>query len=254
VRWIIPTHVHLDHAGGAGQLMQACNNAQLVVHPKGLPHMIDPTKLQAGATAVYGEAAFARDYDTLLPIAAERCLAAEDGQTFALGKRQLTFVHTAGHANHHGCIYDNYSGYLFTGDTFGLGYRELAQNTPYIVATTSPVAFDPDAWLDSLKRMMALKPQAVCLTHFGKYEQPDKLLPELINSIQAHRQIALDEEKQPTNGRPERLLQAVEKLLFSGAKPQPSLADSSIRKLLAGDAKLNAQGLEIWLSRRAKRQ
>jgi len=254
VRWIIPTHVHLDHAGGAGHLMQHCPNAQLVVHPKGLPHMIDPSKLQAGATAVYGEAAFSRDYDQLLPIDADRCIAAENGQNLALGGRSLTFIYTAGHANHHGCIHDDKSGYLFTGDTFGLAYRELAENTPYIIATTSPVAFDPEAWFGSLERMMALEPSAVCLTHYGKYDDPSTLLPQLLSSIQAHQQIALNEEENATEGRQERLLKAVENLLITGAQKHTGLAQKSLIELLKGDVTLNAQGLEIWLARRAKRR
>ena len=122
VRYVMPTHVHLDHAGGAGQLMQTCPNATLVVHPKGLPHMLDPSKLQAGATAVYGEEAFQRDFGELLPIPEERTIAASDLQSFELGRRKLQFLDTPGHANHHGCIFDHQSGYLLHGDTFGLGY------------------------------------------------------------------------------------------------------------------------------------
>lgn len=254
VRWIIPTHVHLDHAGGAGRLMQLCANATLVTHPKGVPHMIDPSRLQAGATAVYGEAAFARDFGNLEPIPETRCIAAEDGQSFSLGDRSLRFIHTPGHANHHGCILDEHSGYLFTGDTFGLGYPELATPSPYIVATTTPVAFDPDAWEQSLDKLLALEPAAVCLTHFGKYAQPADLAPMLRESIRAHTEIALREEANPPEGREERLRKAVEHLLVDGAIAHSGLPREQVVALLGNDVTLNAQGLAVWLARRAKRR
>lgn len=254
VRWIIPTHVHLDHAGGAGRLMQLCPDATLATHPKGLPHMIDPSRLQAGATAVYGEAAFARDFGTLEAIPAERCMEAADGQEFALGERSLRYVHTPGHANHHGCILDSKSGYLFTGDSFGLGYRELAQAAPYIVATTTPVAFDPEAWFASLEHMLALDPSAVCLTHYGKYDAPAALAPMLRESIQAHVDIALAEEPDQTPGREQRLEQAVARLLVEGAMAHTGIGRGQAQAIYAGDITLNAQGLEVWLARRAKRR
>jgi glyoxylase-like metal-dependent hydrolase (beta-lactamase superfamily II) len=254
VRWIIPTHVHLDHAGGAGRLMRLCPNATLATHPHGLPHMIDPSRLEAGATAVYGEAAFARDFGTLQPIPVERCVEAADGQEFALGRRSLRYIHTPGHANHHGCILDSESAYLFTGDSFGLGYRELNQPTPHIVATTTPVAFDPDAWYASLERMLALDPAAVCLTHYGKYDDPAALAPMLRESIQAHVNIALAEEPDLTPGREQRLEEAVARLLVEGAMAHAGIGRDQAQAIYAGDITLNAQGLGVWLARRAKRR
>lgn len=254
VRWIVPTHVHLDHGGGAGQLMQACPNAQLVVHPSGHPHMVDPSRLQAGAIAVYGAEEFARDYGELVAVDQARAVAAADGQQFALGQRTLTFIHTPGHANHHGCIFDSASRYLFTGDTFGLGYQEFAEDSPYIIATSSPVAFDPDAWQQSLDRMLALQPVAVCLTHYGKHDDPAALAPTLRASIEAHRRIALDEEEQPLDGREQRLAAAVDELLVGGAVAHCGMAPERARELLWNDIRLNAQGLAVWLARRARRR
>ncbi len=254
VRWVIPTHVHLDHASGAGALMAACANAQLVAHPKGYPHLIDPSRLQAGAIAVYGEEAFQRDFGDLQPIDEARAIAAQDGQEFALGDSALKFIHTPGHANHHGCIFDTASRYLFTGDTFGLGYQEFAEPSPYLIATTTPVAFDPEAWFDSLDHMLALNPSAVCLTHFSKHDNPAALAPMLRQSIQAHKDIALAEEANPSEGRAERLRHAVDALLVNGATAQQEIDPGRARELLANDIELNAQGLEVWLARRAKKR
>lgn len=254
VRYVIPTHVHLDHAGGAGQLMRACPAATLIVHPKGQPHMIDPSKLQAGATAVYGEQAFQRDFGELLPIPEERTLAAADLQTFELGDRELQFLHTPGHANHHGCLFDHASGHLYTGDTFGLAYSEFrAGDGALIVATTTPVAFDPDAWMQSLDHMMALNPSACCVTHFGKIDKPAKRVDMLRESIQAHVAIALEEEKRPPEGREGRLMQAVERLLVGAGTAHSALPEDEVRQIFASDIELNAQGLQVWLARRAKR-
>jgi len=254
VRYVMPTHVHLDHAGGAGQLMQACPNATLVVHPKGQRHMIDPSKLQAGATAVYGEQAFARDFGTLLPIPEPRTLAAADRQCFELGARTLQFIDTPGHANHHGCIYDQHSAYLFTGDTFGLGYSEFWRHgKPLLLATTTPVAFDPDAWFSSLDHMMALNPEACCLTHYGKIEQPQAHVEMLRDSIRAHVQIALAEEPLDPEGRHERLHQAVARHMLDMGATHGALPADQILAILESDIELNAQGLAVWLARRAKK-
>lgn len=254
VRYLMPTHVHLDHAGGTGKLMQLCPNATLIIHPKGLQHMLDPSKLQAGATAVYGEEAFARDFGDLLPVPEDRSVAASDLQTFGLGERQLQFLDTPGHANHHGCIFDHASGYLYTGDTFGLGYREFRAGgrSPLLVATTTPVAFDPQAWFDSLEHMFALSPEACCLTHYGRIDQPESCLDMLRESIQAHVAIALAEEARSPEGRESRLRSEVERLLVDAGVAHAGLPADRVREIFSGDIELNAQGLAIWLTRRAK--
>jgi glyoxylase-like metal-dependent hydrolase (beta-lactamase superfamily II) len=254
VRYVMPTHVHLDHAGGAGALMAACPNATLVTHERGAPHMIDPSKLQAGATAVYGEHAFEQTFGNLVPVPTERVVAARDEQCFALGARRLRFADTPGHANHHGCLFDEDSRIWFTGDTFGLSYREFdADDRPMVLATTTPVAFDPDAWLASLDKLMAAEPAAMCLTHFGRVDQPATLVTQLRDSIQAHAGLALAEEPNGETGRARRLQQAVEALLLDQVqRHQPGMDVDQARQLLALDIELNAQGLHVWLKRRAK--
>lgn len=255
VRYIIPTHVHLDHASGAGALMRACPEARLIAHPKGLPHLIDPSKLQAGATAVYGEEAFQRDFGDLEPVSEERTRPASDLQSFPLGGRTLQFLHTPGHANHHGCLFDHESGFLYTGDTFGLGYGELrTPDGPLLVATTTPVAFDPDAWFESLDHMLAFNPEACCLTHFGKVDQPERYEEMLRASIQAHVDIALAEEPREQEGRDDRLREAVDRLLVDAGTAHSGLPAGEVRAIFEADIELNAQGLAIWLARRAKRR
>lgn len=254
VRYVMPTHVHLDHAGGAGALMAACPNATLVTHERGVPHMVDPTRLQAGASAVYGEQAFQATFGTLVPVPAERVIAAGDGQTFQLGARRIAFADTPGHANHHGCFFDEPSRLWFTGDTFGLSYREFDRDgEPLVLATTTPVAFDPDAWLASIDKLLAAAPTGMCLTHFGAVHQPQQLASQLRDSIRAHAQLAVSEQTHEEPGRAERLRRGVAELLLSEVHAhRPDLPAAVAHRLLALDIELNAQGLEIWLKRRAK--
>lgn len=254
VEYVIPTHVHLDHAGGAGTLMAACPNARLVIHPKGARHMIDPAKLTAGATAVYGEEAFARDFGRLVPVDEERVVLASDGMELDLAGRSLTFIDTPGHANHHGCLFDARSRGCFTGDTFGISYRELhTKDGPFLFAPTTPVAFDPEAWQSSLDKLMRYAPRVIYLTHFGRLEQPQRRLEALRESIREMAGLALAEESGDVEKRLERLRGAVADFLVQGAcRHLPALGAERIEELLAVDIELNAQGLEVWLQRRTK--
>lgn len=254
VDYIIPTHVHLDHGGGAGDLMALCPNARLVIHPKGAPHMIDPAKLTAGATAVYGEEAFARDFGHLTPVPEERMIVTEDGLELDFAGRTLTCIDTPGHANHHHCIFDTRSRGFFTGDTFGISYREFdGPNGPFIFAPTTPVAFDPDAWLESLNKLMAFDPQVMYLTHFGRLEHPGKQVDNLRTSVQGMAELAIAEERRGSDRRQARLRDAMTAFLTQNAQQHvPGMKTERIRNLLRVDIDLNAQGLEVWLQRRAK--
>jgi len=255
VDYVIPTHVHLDHAGGSGELMRHCPNATLVTHPKGTPHLIEPSRLAAGATEVYGAEAFSRDFGTLVPVPAERVIAAEDGHVVDLAGRALVFVDTPGHANHHGCIWDERSRGFFTGDTFGISYREFDTAAgPFLFAPTTPVAFDPEAWLQSLDKLMAHAPRAMYLTHYCQVERPERLVGDLRHSIRALADLALAHEHAPAADREGRLRAAIGDLLAADVRAHGcGLDETRVRKLLEVDTTLNAQGLEVWLRRRARR-
>jgi glyoxylase-like metal-dependent hydrolase (beta-lactamase superfamily II) len=253
VRYVIPTHVHLDHAGGAGELMARCPNASLIVHPKGARHMIDPSKLQAGATVVYGEEGFAKDYGKLVAIAEERVINATDGYQIDLNGRTLVFYDTPGHANHHGCIFDQRSAACFTGDTFGISYREFdTEKGAWIFAPTTPVAFSPSEWHDSLDKLEALHPSAMLLTHYGRVTEVSRLLHDMRISINKLSGLAHAELDAPA-GRIGRLREQILSMWLEEIfKAGTDLSEGDIRSLLAVDAELNAQGLDVWLQRLAK--
>ena len=249
IDWLIVTHVHLDHAGGAGALMQQLPNAKLVVHPRGAQHMIDPTRLIAGATAVYGEAEIARSYGQIVPIPAERVVVAEDGHRVSLAGRELVCVDTPGHARHHFCVWDAASRSWFTGDTFGLSYRELDHaGGAFIIPTSSPVQFEPEAMHASINRLMRESPEGMYLTHYGRVEGTARLAKELHEQIDAMVAIA-----QRCNGELQRhrlLVDALGALYVARLRLQGSPLDASeVLRVLAMDIELNAQGLACWLDR-----
>lgn len=249
VDWLILTHVHLDHAGGAGALMRQLPNARLVVHPRGAPHMIDPSRLVAGATAVYGETEVARCYGGILPVPAERVVVAEDGHVVDLAGRPLLCMDTPGHARHHFCVWDARSRAWFTGDTFGLSYREMdSARGAFILPTSSPVQFDPEPLKDSIARMLAYAPRAMYLTHYDRVTDVEKLARELCEQIDA--MVALARACDGLPDRHKRLSAALSELYCERARahgcPQD---DAGVLGVLALDIELNAQGLASWLDR-----
>lgn len=255
VSYVIPTHVHLDHAGGAGAMMDAFTNAKLVIHPRGARHMIDPSKLIAGVKAVYGEAGYQKHFGELLPIAAERVIEAGDDFEIDMNGRAFRFIDSPGHARHHFCVHDIQSNGIFTGDTFGLSYREFdVEDKPFIFATTTPVQFDPDAWYQTLDRLMALKPKNFYLTHFNAIPATEALEQKLRQSIKAFVDIAATAEASTakasasSNNLHEEIMKLMEENLISGLRAHGcQLSDEQCKEILAGDIDLNAQGLEFWL-------
>jgi len=247
VDWLILTHVHLDHAGGAGELIAHLPNAKLVVHPRGARHMIDPAKLWAGASAVYGESVMESTYGRLRPVPAERVIEAPDGHIVDLAGRALHCLDTPGHAKHHLTVHDVRSNACFTGDVFGLSYRDFdTANGPFILPTTSPVQFDPAALHASLRRLVALKPAAMHLTHYGRVENVAKLADDLHTQIDAMVAIA-----RAAHGKPDRhavLMDALTELYATRAAAHGwTRGRAALVALLGMDIELNAQGLGVWL-------
>ncbi len=252
VRYIIPTHVHLDHAGGAGELMHQCPNAQLVVHPFGAQHLHDPAKLEAGTIAVYGEEKFRKLYGKIRPVEAHRIMEAPGFFKIDLNGRELEFFDTPGHARHHFCVYDKQSAGIFTGDTFGLSYPQITTDKgPLIFATTTPVQFDPGSLLQSIDCLTSLQPEVIYLTHFGAVTPTPELTKQLKRSIRRFSNIALDFQTKPQN----RVALIQEKLIEylltvlkeMGCHQSPEFCEAVIR----ADMELNAKGLDFWLSKSA---
>ncbi|MFZ4537304.1 MBL fold metallo-hydrolase [Propionivibrio sp.] len=248
VDYVILTHIHLDHAGGAGAMMRAFPNARLVVHPRGARHMADPSKLIAGANAVYGAAEVYRLYGDVLPIDESRIIEAAHELKVDLAGREFICLDTPGHAKHHISIVDRRSRGIFTGDTFGLSYRELdTDGRQFIFPTTTPIQFDPVALHASLDLLMSYQPEAMYLTHFSQVRDVAAKALELHRLIDAHLEIARREQ----NAGPDRLSRIrdglarllIDQSTLFGCRLPPA----EILEIFATDLDLNAQGLVVWL-------
>jgi len=245
VAYIIPTHVHLDHAGGAGELMNRCQNAQLIVHPRGARHMIDPSKLIAGAMAVYGEANYKKLYGEIIPIDSSRVIEADDNFILDFEGRELKFIDTPGHARHHFCIWDEMTGSMFTGDTFGVSYREFDKgNEVYIFPSTSPVQFDPEALIKSIEKLITYRPKRACLTHFSAIDPTNKVVDQLIDGI--HFVSSLAKEYASHREAEEIIQDEMMSYFLKGIKKIGNDDLEFCRDRLKLDVEINTQGLIYW--------
>ncbi len=251
VDYVIPTHVHLDHAGGAGLLMQHLPQARLVVHPRGARHMVDPSALYRGALEVYGQEEMNRSYGTLVGVPQERVLETRDGLVLELAGRPLEFADTPGHARHHHCIWDAASQGWFTGDTFGLSYREFdTLEGPWIMPTSTPVQFEPQALHSSVQRLLARQPRWMYLTHFGRVGDVQRLGQTLLDQVDA--MVILGEALRDAPQRHEHLKRGLLALYTSRLQAHGIADRTEIEQLLALDIELNAQGMGIWLDKGAR--
>lgn len=248
VDYVILTHIHLDHAGGAGSLMRAFPRAKLIVHPRGARHMAEPAKLVAGVTAVYGAEYVQRVYGEILPIAADRIIEATDGFLLSLAGRELLFLDTPGHARHHICIVDKKTSGIFTGDMFGLSYRELdVDGRQFIFPTTTPTQFEPEAMRESIHRLLSFNPEAMYLTHYSRVPDVQRMGVELLRHLDAVIAMAL-QEKDAGEQRHQKIKQAMTDYLQAEIRRHGcQLPDSELLTIWETDIELNTQGLEVWL-------
>jgi len=251
VNYIILTHIHLDHAGGAGALMALCKNATLVVHPKGARHMVDPSKLIAGASSVYGKTEFDKLYGNITPVAHNRILEPADGQTIDLAGRPLTFIDTPGHANHHHCISDPFSNAIFTGDTLGVAYQALRTDThTFVMPTTTPVQFNPDALHRSIDKVMSFQPETLYLTHYSAIRPNTQIIAGLHEQIDDY--VMLTEQAADHDNDFEKALTdtLTDYLVRRCMNQLEGINEEVVRHWVTLDARLNAQGLAFWWQHR----
>jgi len=249
VDYLLLTHVHLDHAGGAGMLMRELPNARALLHPRGAPHMIDPARLIAGSQAVYGEERFRRMYGELLPIAPERVRAVADGERIRLGGRTLELLHAPGHAQHHYVIVDRAHASIFSGDTFGISYRALdTEKGAFITPSTVPTQFDPQQHIASIDRMLSLRPESIYLMHFSRVSDIPRLGDSLKEQIGALARMARAHaaDADPASGIRADMLALWRTLARAHGCRLP---DGELEHAFDGDLTLNTQGLIAWLAR-----
>lgn len=213
IKYIIVTHIHLDHAGGAGLLLEQCPDAKVVVHPKGLRHLADPSRLIAGARAVYGDK-FDTLFNPILPIPEDRLIAMNHKDTLTISEDcTLTFYDTPGHANHHFSIYHPKVNGMFTGDTVGIRYSTLIKDgIEFYLPTTSPNQFSPEKMLHSIELCRELELSCIFFGHYGMSKNPNEVYKQVTSWIDKFVDAA---EKGITYGpTPQEQIETTAKLLF----------------------------------------
>ena len=248
VDYVFLTHVHLDHAGGAGLLMQALPNARCVLHPRGAPHMAEPEKLIAGTQGVYGKQKTFELYGEIVPIDAARIDVAEDEDSFTFGGREVRALHTKGHALHHYCLHDPQSRGVFTGDSFGISYRELdTENGEFIFPTTTPPHFEPTEAHKAVDRIMAQDPVKLYLTHYSRVNDVGRLADDMHQCLDGF--VEIGRRHQDRADRREAIEQDMFEFLYQRLVAHGYDRDrDEVAAFLKHDTELNSQGLDAWLS------
>jgi glyoxylase-like metal-dependent hydrolase (beta-lactamase superfamily II) len=194
IELIVPTHVHLDHAGAVGHWANLLPHAKVFCHPRGLKHLLDTSALESSARAVYGEA-FDTLYGTLRHVPEDQICALHDGESLALNGRVLLARHVRGHADHHLCIWDEQSRSWFTGDAFGISYAHLRKGTwPFSLPATTPTQFDPELASTAIDALCSVKPKWIYPTHFGRMPFDLRTAETLKSQLNAYAQLSAPED------------------------------------------------------------
>ncbi|MDR0717275.1 MAG: MBL fold metallo-hydrolase [Azoarcus sp.] len=250
VDWVILTHLHLDHAGGAGSLMCALPDARLVIHPRGARHMANPARLWEEAVSLYGAEQTFRLYGRLTPVDERRIIPSRDGMELPLGERTLRVLDAPGHAPHHIVVWDERARAFFTGDAFGVSYRELdVGGRAFVFPAISPERFDPDDMIGAIDRMLAHEPEAMYLSRYGRVTGIERLAADLFRLI--HAQVAIARVARGDGVvRHVEILAGLEQLVREEcARQRWALDEEDSLDLLRTGLGINAQGLGMWLDR-----
>lgn len=182
--YIIPTHIHMDHAGGAGELAELYPRSKVIVHPRGLKHAVDPSRLIESVKMVWGDN-FEDHFGPIVPVAESQIKAVDDGETITVDGRELQFIHAPGHAPHHIVIFDRKVKGLFCGEALGLpGYQ---------MPTVAPMSFNLEAYLSTIERMQQLDlgSEVLFYSHGGVERAPDVLMARAAENARAIGDIVL---------------------------------------------------------------
>lgn len=249
VKLIILTHIHLDHAGGASALMALCPAAELVVHARGAKHMAQPEKLIAGTIAVYGEQGFKKLYGEISPIDEARITVPQDGESLHLGDAEFVFIDSPGHASHHFCILEKSRNCIFTGDTLGIAYQALRDpEHAFVMPTTTPVQFNPEALHQSINKVMAYQPDWLYYTHYSALQPSTRNIAGLHEQIDDFVRITENAAQQvAANDLEQRISEDLFNYLVQRAKNELETVElATIEHWVKLDAELDAQGLAFW--------
>jgi glyoxylase-like metal-dependent hydrolase (beta-lactamase superfamily II) len=185
LRGVLVTHIHLDHAGATGTIARACPRLTVYVHERGAPHLIDPAKLIASATRLYG-AEMDRLWGEFAPVPDTRVVALRGGETLSFNGHVIDVLGAPGHASHHVAYHDTATGILYAGDTGGIRIGER----PYVLPPTPPPDIDVEAWLNSIEQFQVRQPSGVFVTHFGLHADAAAHLTMLTDELNAWHRVS----------------------------------------------------------------
>ncbi|HEU4962340.1 MAG TPA: MBL fold metallo-hydrolase, partial [Bacilli bacterium] len=254
IDYVIVTHIHLDHAGGLGYLMPLLPNATAVCHPRAARHMIDPSRLIAGAKAVYGD-----DFDNLfgqiVPVPEERLLIRDEGDQLDLGGGHLlTFYDTPGHARHHFSIHDAGSRGIFTGDTVGVRYVPELTGWDFIpiFPSTSPTEFDRNAVFASIDKLQQVDVDRIYHAHFGMTEPASAAFERTLKTADDYDRMSRELFRP---GLPwEELAEKIRDYIRADLKAQGLAGDDLDLSGMELDIRLNAQGMLFVLEKEHRKK
>jgi glyoxylase-like metal-dependent hydrolase (beta-lactamase superfamily II) len=256
VDYLIPTHVHLDHAGGTAALLTECTNATVLAHPKCAKHLIAPERIIKGAKMIYGEDLFNHLYGEIAPVPEDRIRVMEDDEVITWGDRALHFFYTYGHASHHFSIHDRKQNVVFTGDSFGIGRTEISRPGPsFLACSCSPPDFDAEEARKSLDRILNTGAAMACVGHYGPFtdlKQGGEQLLRSINAMEAIQQeaYATDLEGGELSGFCHERVRDTTKEHLDWCDVVDPVADLD---WMEGDMMLNAQGIAVAVQRQRKK-
>ena len=246
VEQVFVTHIHLDHSGASGNLVEKLPNATFYVHKVGYPHLVDPSKLVKSSTRLYGDR-MEELWGEIRPVPEERLFKLEGGEEIETAGGSLAAHYTPGHAYHHLAFYEPESGFLFAGDVAGV--RLMGQS--YVKPPTPPPEVDVEAWKGSIENIRKLSPRVLCPTHFGSYEDVDRHLGELEQRLQdwlLFVEERMDEGRSQEDIAGELESKGDEELLREGAAPE-----ESERYELAANYQMLVAGLMRYVSQQRER-
>lgn len=251
IDYLILTHIHLDHAGGAGVMMKYCPNATVLVHPKGVRHLVDPSRLIASARSVYGEN-FDAIFGEILPIQEKQLYAIGDREIIRLGSSTLTFYYTKGHANHHISIHESLTNGMFVGDTTGVYYPDMTgEEFDVILPSTSPNQFDPNLMEDSIQLFEKIKPNVLYFGHYGSYTHPQFAYAEVRRYLPIFMDAGRQTMKEETDftKQVQRTEEILTNSIFAELQTKGLSKDHPVFKIIPLDLAVSAMGIIYYLSK-----
>ncbi|HEY6469075.1 MAG TPA: MBL fold metallo-hydrolase [Candidatus Dormibacteraeota bacterium] len=245
LRWIIVTHIHLDHAGAVGDLAADFPSATVVVHERGARHLVDPTKLIDSASRVYGPLLDSL-YGRMTAVPEDRLIAVGDGFRVDVGNgRELVMVDSPGHAKHHHAVLDEHTGTLLVGDAVGVLLPDLGVLRP----ATPPPDFDLEQAVHSLRRFAEIRPQHLVLTHYGPVADPAATLAEAEEMLHSWVEVAERVIEDASDAGIDDVAAALAEAF--ALDPEKLPAASREKAEILNGVHSNAAGIVRYLSRRA---